>query len=187
MASQAARTYTYQDLLGFPEENGPRREVIDGELIVTPTPVMKHQRVLSRLGAALFDHVKRCGGEVVVAGVDHYITATNVIIPDLFYVREEHLDRLEGRNMDAPPDLVIEISSPSTRARDLGRKKELYEAFGVEEYWFVDLKKEQVVLHHRDDGYDKPVTYGLGETVTSRAAAGLKIAVDVLMVFPARH
>ena len=186
MASQAARTYTYEDLLSFPEDDGILREIIDGELVLTPSPILLHQRVLTRLTSAFFEYVKKHGGEVVGASVDHFIEATNVIAPDLIYVREEHLDRLEGRYMASPPDLAVEISSPSTRRRDLGRKKELYESFGVEEYWFVDLENEQVVLHHIADGYGNPVIYGLSEKVASLAAPGLEIAVTELLVFPRR-
>ncbi|WP_457566173.1 Uma2 family endonuclease [Caldithrix abyssi] len=46
--------------------------------------------------------------------------------------------------MKGAPDLIIEILSPSSAYYDLVEKKELYEQFGVKEYWIVDPKKQRI-------------------------------------------
>lgn len=75
----------------------------------------------------------------------------------------------------------MEISSPSTRRRDLTLKRALYERHGVEEYWFVDRDDQNVLIHRlQADGYGEPERVGRGQFATSSAAPGFQIAVDEL-------
>src|SRR5713226_3989394 len=138
MAIKPQTGLTYQDLQSFPEDN-LRRELIDGELIVTAAPATRHQRVVAKLVHRLFTYCEAHGGEVLPAPLDVYFTETNVVEPDVLYVRPENLGRFEKRFFRSAPDLVVEVSSPSTRRLELVRKRELYERFEVPEYWDVDL------------------------------------------------
>src|SRR5919198_542289 len=138
MAIQPQTGLTYQDLQAFPEDN-LRREIIDGELIVTAAPATRHQRVVTKLVLRLGTCCEEHGGEVLPAPYDVYFSEANVVEPDVVYVREENRVRLEKKFLRAAPDLVVEVSSPTTRRLELVRKRELYERFGVPEYWFVDL------------------------------------------------
>lgn len=93
-----------------------------------------------------------------------------------------HLDRVGERYLEGPPDLVVEVSSPTTRRLDLGRKRELYAQFGVPEYWFVDRDAGRVLVHHlRGAEYAPPQGTGPGERVASRVAGGLEVGVDRLL------
>jgi len=115
MATQPKTTgLTYQDLRAFPQDN-LRRELIDGELIVTAAPALRHQRVVLRLGAALLDHADRHGGEAFVAPTDVFFSEGDVVEPDVEYVRPENVGRLEKVLIRSAPDMVVEVSSPSTR------------------------------------------------------------------------
>src|SRR6266545_2507812 len=104
MATQPATTgLTYDDLQKFPEDNF-RRELIDGELIVTAAPATRHQRVVLRLGAVLLDYVDEHGGDVYVAPTDVYFSHTNVVEPDVLFVRAEHLSKVEKKLVRSAPD-----------------------------------------------------------------------------------
>src|SRR6266542_3708826 len=146
MPTQPQTGLTYQDLLAFPEDN-LRRELIDGELIVTAAPATRHQRVVARLVQRLLTHCDAHGGEVLPAPTDVYFSESNVVEPDVLYVAPQNLERVENRFIRSAPDLVVEVSSPSTRRLDLIRKRDLYERFGVPEYWYVDLDADRVEIY----------------------------------------
>jgi Uma2 family endonuclease len=172
---------TYDDLWELPQDDGLRRELIDGELYVSPSPVRKHQRAVVRIAAALLAHVDEHGGEVQPAPADVYFSERTVVEPDVVYVGAARVDQLtDERYVDVPPDLVVEVSSPSTRRLDLITKRALYEREGVAEYWFVDLEDEVVDVYRLgDDGhYGAPVTLARGEALSCLAAPGLELTVD---------
>jgi Uma2 family endonuclease len=155
MATGSAAPLTLDDLARMPDD-GLRRELLDGRLVVTPAPVPRHQRVLLRLAVALASGVDAAGGELLLAPVDVVLSPHDVVQPDLLYVTARNLHRVGPRHVQGPPDLVAEISSPGTRSRDLGVKRRTYERFGVPEYWFVDLEHERVQVFRRRDGDDAP-------------------------------
>jgi len=144
---------TYQDLLGLPDDL-LRHELIDGVHIVTPAPFIKHQQVVLNLGwllrAFLEDHPL---GRVFVAPLDVWFSDVNVVEPDLLYVSRERLQRqLSDKNVAGPPDLVVEVLSRSTRRRDRGIKRGLYERYGVSEYWLIDPDAETVQVCRLEAG-----------------------------------
>jgi Uma2 family endonuclease len=76
------------------------------------------------------------------------------------------------------PDLVVEISSPSTRRLELVRRRELYERFGVPEYWFVDLEAERVEVYVLVEGsYPAPRLIYSGEVAQSTQLPGFQMPV----------
>jgi Uma2 family endonuclease len=172
---------TYDDLWELPQDDGLRRELIDGELYVSPSPVRRHQRAVARITSALLAHVDRHGGEVQPAPADVYFSEQTVVEPDVVFVGAARVEQLtDERYVDIPPDLVVEVSSPSTRRLDLIKKRALYEREGVAEYWFIDLEDEVVDVYQLDaDGrYGAPATLVPGQALTCLAAPGLELAVD---------
>ncbi|MEX2552899.1 MAG: Uma2 family endonuclease [Actinomycetota bacterium] len=117
----AGRRFSYADLAAFPHDN-VIREIIDGELIVTPAPTTRHQRALMNLSLIFGAYRNTHGGDAFFAPTDVFLADDNVVEPDLLFVRADHLDRVELRFVNGPPDLVVEISSPSTRRIDIVRK-----------------------------------------------------------------
>lgn len=176
MALQPDRL-TYADLQGFPEDN-LRRELIDGELIVTAAPGTRHQRVVATLTARLWLYAKEHGGEVLPAPTDVYFSDIDVVEPDVLFVGAEDLDKIESGFVRAAPDLVVEVSSPSTRKLELVRKRELYERFSVPEYWYVDIEVDQIHVYLLRDGYGEARVAGRGQTIHSEAVPGFSISVD---------
>lgn len=150
MSRTAARRYTYADLQQFPEGEGNRYEIIDGELFVTPSPNRAHQRLVLCLARALDEFAEAHGaGEVYVAPFDVLFNDINVVIPDVLFVSTARLASIEHNGVHGAPDLVIEVLSPGTRRRDLTRKRSLYEDRGVNEYWLVDAHARTVTVLRR--------------------------------------
>ena len=168
MATQPKTTgLTYEDLRAFPDDN-LRREIIDGELFVTPSPAPRHQEVVLELAAALLAYQKQHGGKAYPAPMDVFLSDTNVLEPDVLFLRQESLPGTDPEKIVAVPDLVVEVSSPSTRRRDVGLKKELYERFGVAEYWFVDIEAERVEAYRLREGrYGPPEILRAADVLTS--------------------
>lgn len=108
----------------------------------------------------------------------------NVVEPDVLFIRAEHLGRVGDRFVTDAPDLVVEISSPGTRRLELVRKRELYQRFGVPEYWYVDLEVDRVEIYRLADGrYPAPELRFRGQSVdaASLSLPGFTIPVDEVL------
>ena len=181
MSTAAGGRYTYGDLASFPDD-GNRYELIDGELFVTPAPGTRHQAVVQALAVLLGTYVAAHGGRVYPAPVDVRFDDDTVLEPDLVVVTAEHVGRVRDAWIEAPPDLVVEVSSPSTASHDLIRKRRIYDRAGVAEYWYVDLDGGQVFVHRLEAaGYRDPDASGPGEVALSQVLEGLEIPVDTLL------
>lgn len=184
MESQATTRYTLDDLWDFPDDR-KRRELIDGVLYVTPQARVRHQRVIFKITHRIGDWVDEHGGDVFgPANVD--LAFDTHFEPDVVFLTPEHAPA-EGLAVTFPPDLLVEVSSPSTRSYDLGVKRRAYERHGVTEYWFADLVAEEILVHRLRDGrYGEPARYGRGGTFTSALLPGLVLDVDDLLGAPER-
>lgn len=174
----AAYALHYEDWLQFPDD-GRRYELIDGELYVSPSPSIRHQRVSRELEFALLMYLRRTGkGEVLDAPVGVRLAHDSVVQPDILVVLREHESQVGEQVIDGPPDLVVEVLSPGTARRDLGVKREKYRATGVPEYWIVDpvhAAIEVLVLENGD--YVRFGVFGHTETLRSRVLPDLEIAL----------
>lgn len=174
-----ARGLTFEELELIPEEHeGDRQELIDGELVVTPVPIIKHQIVNMNLIRVLDRHVNTAGlGMVFTPPTGIRFSPHNLLIPDISVVAQDRLHILGIKTIDGAPDLVVEFLSPGTRRRDLATKREVYARFGVREYWIVDAETRSVlVLALADDRYEA-VAPGDDGAVASRVLPGLKLAL----------
>ncbi|MEX2553544.1 MAG: Uma2 family endonuclease [Actinomycetota bacterium] len=184
-AETGFRRYTYADLENFPDDN-LRREIIDGELIVTPSPVTRHQRAVVNIVVALAAYAKQNGGEVFPAPLDVYFAEDNVVEPDVLFIRADHAERIEKKLIKDAPDLVVEISSPSTRRLELVRKRELYARFGVPEYWYADVEVDRVEVYRlSEDDYPAPLLVFPGEVVISTSLPGFSMPVNEALALTA--
>jgi Uma2 family endonuclease len=138
----ADRPLTVADLDLTPDD-GCRYELDDGVLVVSPAPVTIHQRVLHRL-QVLLDAA--CPPEFeLLPGPGVEITEIQYRVPDLVVVRSASIG-VTDKNVTRPPELVIEIASPSTAHYDRGRKKIVYAEFGILGYWIVVPDPDQPSL-----------------------------------------
>jgi Uma2 family endonuclease len=127
------RPLTVADLDLTPDD-GRRYELDDGVLVVSPAPMAIHQRVLHRLEFML---ETACPPEFeLLPGPGVEVDEINYRIPDLVVVRSESI-AITDRNVTRPPELVVEIASPSTAHYDRNRKKTVYAEFGIPAYWIV--------------------------------------------------
>jgi Uma2 family endonuclease len=149
-AQQTHRPWTYSDLVALPEDQ-LRHELIDGEHFVSPSPNTSHQTILKRLFVVLNAHAERHrSGEVLFAPFDVKLSAYTVLVPDLVYFTADRFARIVNeKHATAAPDLVVEVLSPGTRRRDLGRKRAVYDREGVQEYWLVDPAAKSITVLRR--------------------------------------
>ena len=123
------------------EDQGMRRELVDGVLIASPFASRRHQLAVARLQQIL---TAACPPDLFVLGtinVDQE-PATN-LQPDVTVIRPLDIDApaTEGR-----PRLVVEVLSPSTRRFDLTLKRQIYAEMGIPSYWLVDIKEPSVLV-----------------------------------------
>ncbi len=174
----ASLKYTHADLLQMPDD-GKRREIIDGELYVTPSPLNYHQKILFNITLAFGNFLESNPlGELRFAPLDVILSDHNILEPDLLLVLNEHKNILQDWVRGAP-DLVIEILSPTTEARDRGIKLKAYARYGVGEYWIVDPVAQVVEVYRLTaEGFHLAATYAKGMSVETPLLPGFSLAVD---------
>lgn len=141
MATTQRARVTADQFLALPELVEVPAELIDGEVIeLTPSPGWGHQWTVKSLIFALesWRRVAPRRGAAAVAPLDIVLDVQNVVQPDVAWWAEARVPPPRTSPVTTPPDLAIEIFSPSTRARDEGVKRDLYARAGVAELWLVD-------------------------------------------------
>ena len=139
--------YTYEDYEKLPE--GAPYQLIGGDLVMTPAPALYHQEISGRLFVKLHEFIKEKDlGYIYYAPVDVYLTAENVYQPDILFIRKNRSDIIKKRRIMGPPDIVIEILSPSTAYYDLREKFKVYEQCGVQEYWIIDHRAKKIEVYN---------------------------------------
>jgi Uma2 family endonuclease len=137
----------------YPDETTQPIELIDGEIVIMPSPRPEHQEIIINLSAILWGHIKANQlGRLQVAPSDVHFDELNIVQPDVFFVAKEgSLCKIgeEGWWVGAP-DLCIEIISPSSIKNDRADKFDLYEKHGVREYWIVDPQAQLIEVYVRD-------------------------------------
>jgi len=174
---------TYDDYLLFPDD-GQRHELIDGEHYVTPTPLLRHQRILGNLHFAIRTYLEMHPlGEVFMAPLDVIFSKHDVVEPDLLYVSKERGKEIYGEWIHGAPDLVVEIASPTTRRRDETIKRRLYERWNVLEYWTIDPELEIVRAYlRRDARFERAVELSqeAGDVLTTSLLPGLELPLAAI-------
>jgi Uma2 family endonuclease len=150
------RKFTYQDYLELPEKPGYRYEILAGELVKEPSPVVVHQRVSRELFILLAMHFRQADprGEVFASPLDVTLGDDNVVQPDILYVSGEQRGIIQETRIDGAPLLAIEIISESSRRIDRLQKRQIYQGAGIQHYWLADpLEKTLECLALRDGAY----------------------------------
>ncbi|HEX5416009.1 MAG TPA: Uma2 family endonuclease [Chloroflexota bacterium] len=133
---------TYDDLQTMPED-GNRYELFEGDIEVTPSPIIRHQRVVTNLSHILNGHVREHHlGTVLVGPTDVVVSPITVMIPDLLFVSTAREAIIHERFINGAPDLVVEVLSPSTAERDRRSKKNLYARYGIPHHWLIDAAEQ---------------------------------------------
>lgn len=179
---------SYEDYAALDDDR--RYEVLDGELVeMSPSPSRRHQYVTQRIFVALDAHARTGAGEAYIAPLDVVLQAfrpATVLQPDVLFVKRDHADRLTDANIQGPPDLVVEVLSPSRARVDSVRKLALYARFGVPEVWFVPVDADRVDrLALGENGlYGPPQAFCPGDTLQTPLLAGFTL--EIAELFPPR-
>jgi Uma2 family endonuclease len=151
------KEWTAEDYLLL-EEASTLNQIINGELVMSPSPSPLHQIISSNLNDLLKKEAKKLGGIVFYAPIDLYVNKHNVFQPDLIYISKEKKGIISKRGIEGVPDLVVEIISPSNSYVDRYEKKDAYKKFGVPEFWIVDPANETLEIYSGSQ-WEKPSLY----------------------------
>lgn len=150
-------TWTAEDLAGLPDD-GLRYELIDGSLLVTPAPAVRHQQVVRRLIRLL---EKGCPPEfeLLPAPVDIHLGERTVVQPDLLVAPRVDF---AVNGLFGPPLLAIEIASPSTALVDRNLKRAAFEAAGTPSFWIIDPAGPSLTVWELQGGAYAEVVHATG-------------------------
>ncbi len=136
--------YTYADYLTW--NDGKRYELYNGNVwCMSPAPTIGHQSVVTNLVRDISPFFKRKTCKIIVSPVDVKFAFNIVVQPDIIVVCDPEKLKEKGY-CNGAPDLVVEALSPSTQKKDLSEKYDLYEKFGVREYWIVHPQDETLMV-----------------------------------------
>ncbi len=180
MATTTTRL-TYDDLRQIPPDRN-RYELIEGELFVSPAPNTEHQRKTFRLARKLAEHVEEHDlGEVFIAPYDVVLDAPTVLEPDILFVSKARQSIVKPGCIEGAPDLVVEVTSDSSRTIDRFVKRDRYAEFGVPEYWLLEPLEPRIEVLRLEGGKYRVVgVFGPGDTLESPTFPGLRLSVSSL-------
>jgi len=169
------KKHTYNDYLKTTDDK--RYELINGELIMPPSPATIHQRISANIEFELRKFViKNNLGEVFYAPYDVYFDDENVPQPDILFIARERSNIIGEKNVQGAPDITIEIVSKSSAYNDLVVKKSLYEKFGVMEYWIVIPDEKTIEIYLLEGkSYNLFKKYTLQDTLESPLLKGFRL------------
>ncbi len=177
--------YTYEDYLTFPED-GWGYQIIEGELVVSPSPKTIHQDILLNFGYALKFHIKKTkSGYVYLAPFDVILDNQNIVQPDILYISNKNKNILTKDNVKGAPDFVVEILSQSNKQYDVINKKDVYQKFGVSEYWIIDPENKSVDVYSLDKKQFNPYQHKeKNGTVSSKILKTFSISLQEIFDSP---
>ena len=172
-----SRPLTVADLDAMPDD-GHRYELIDGALIVTPAPGLRHQTASIELAVLLR---AACPDSLRVLAAPFQVTLSEDtgVQPDLLVAPREAFSQ---KDLPSAPLLAVEILSPSTRLIDLNLKRARYERAGVPSYWIVDpVEPRLLVWELRDGEYVEVVDVAGDDSWTAERPFALTIVPGALV------
>jgi len=175
------KKYTVDDYMQL--EEGAPFQLINYDLVMSPSPLPVHQVVSRRITKAISDFLgdKIDDGFLVYSPMDVKLDEGNVLQPDILYVAPERKDQIVKERIEGAPDLIVEILSPSNAYYDLRQKKNLYEKYGVKEYIIVDPIEQSIELYAlKDNVYYIHQKAQNGDSLNSLVLPGFSINLSEL-------
>ncbi|MCY3022611.1 MAG: Uma2 family endonuclease [Planctomycetota bacterium] len=172
---------TYAEYRTLPE-TGPRYQLIEGDLVMSPAPSFRHQDLVGTLFAALHGFVTARGlGKAIVSPVDVILNDENVPQPDIVFLPTSQKNLIAPEGIRGGPALCVEVLSPRTAELDLGVKRLLYAKHGVEEYWVVSPEARTVAVYRLQEDARAPLRIlGLRDTLTTTLLPGWALPLEPL-------
>ena len=181
--TKRAGTWTYEDLFALPNDDR-RWEIIDGELYEMPAPTSAHARAIVALMRLLLPIIDRLGGELLFAPLDVFFAGADPVEPDILVLLPGGRGRVVRHGVVGPPDLLIEVLSPSNRAHDQVRKRALYARGGVREYWIVDPDAASIEIIGADGETVQLTTAETASVLALNSPLLGDLAADPALLFP---
>ena len=120
-------------------------------------------------------------GRLFAAPLDVELSVGRVVQPSILFVSSARSEVITDARIVGAPDLVVEISSPTTRDRDLIGKRNAYREAGVREYWFVDVDERTLIVWVA--GAEDWDHFGANEQGYARSTVLPSLTVDPVALF----
>lgn len=180
------KKYTYEDLLQMGEEE--RYEVINGVLYKIKSPITLHQQIVGELYVQFYKYLedKKCKVfisplDVCLSGIKNPKKEYNVVQPDIMVVCDEN--KIIEKCIKGAPDLIIEVLSKTSRKHDTFIKFNLYQHYGVKEYWIIDTEGETIFQYilNEEKIYTLPKIYDITENIKVNVLKNCIISLEKLL------
>jgi Uma2 family endonuclease len=151
LTAEKKKKYTVEDYMLL--EEGAPFQLINYDLVMSPSPSSIHQAIVARLSQMILNFLDTQESDGYVAGsMDVVFDEGNIFQPDILYVSAERAAEIVSDRVEGAPDLTIEVLSPSNAYYDLRQKKDIYEKYGVKEYIIIDHLSRTAELYVLKDG-----------------------------------
>ena len=178
---------TLDEFFELPETVLPRYELHEGKLHIVAEPTLDHQHLTKLLIRNLSEQIEDAGAGYVFPPVDVILSDNTTVAPDIVVVRAEKAGILHRLRIYGVPDIVVEALS-TNRGDDLVRKRQLYAAAGVPEYWILDGDADTLTaLEVGQDGtYHERAVLTAADTLTTPLFPEFSLPLVQLFEHPAR-
>ena len=174
--------YTYADYLSW---EGPERyQIIGGTAFLMASPTVVHQAILVELTIQFGTWLRGKPCRVFTAPLDVRLfpeednSDDTVVQPDLLVICDK--TKLGKGSVNGPPDVAVEIVSPSNTKKELWIKFGAYLDAGIREYWVVDPEQKSVQVHVYEKGHYISSVYKMNETIRSAVLQGFTVELKTL-------
>lgn len=178
--------FTNDDVLRFAVDEFCRYELIGGEIIVSTAPRYIHQVLTTRIIGHFLDYLKKNPTGEIIPTPGLIFSEYDGVIPDLIFITHERRDEIlreQDGKFHGAPEIVVEILSPGrvNARRDLQIKRELYEFFGVEEYWVVKPSEKEIEVFRRaTEGLKQSEIFAANRVLSSALLPKFKLKPEKL-------
>jgi Uma2 family endonuclease len=176
--------HDYEEMSAGP----PYYQVIEGDLVRSPSPNIYHQAIAGRICSMLLRFLeKKPLGEVFVAPLDVFLSEINVYQPDVVFISNQRRSILTEHGLEGAPDLAVEVLSPGTARFDKGSKRKIYARTGVKELWLVDVEAKLIHVYQLAKDAETPAaTYDEQAVFTTPLLPGLRFKAASIFKSPLR-
>jgi Uma2 family endonuclease len=171
-------------LADLPSWDENHYELINGSVVMTPPAGWPHGNTEARIVYSLTGCARQYQlGEVFGSSTGYRLPSGDTLEPDVSFISYARLQAgpapQRGKFLEIVPNLVVEVLSATTAARDRTEKKMVYERNGVEEYWLVDTDRRTITVFRLSVGsYGTPLTFGPVDILTAVILPQLSLLVS---------
>ena len=128
-------------------------EMLDGKIYFMARPSANHNSIVGNISRIFGNYLRGKKCRMFLDGMNVKFNKKDTTVPDVMIVCNRDIIKKNG--IHGAPDLIVEVLSPSTAEHDIGYKKDLYEKYGVKEYWIVSQTERSIQVYLlKDGGYE---------------------------------